>query len=91
MIARLQIVLLVAVLMLVGLSAAAYKHIVLGFPLLANAQQDVWKVEAKVSFEANSGEATVKLNIPDPNIARRITLLKSINLMSIIMFGVKFI
>ena len=78
MLARLQISILVSVLLVVGLSAAAYKHFKLGFPVLANTQQVVWKIEAKISYEASGSESTVRLNIPESDQSRRITLLKSI-------------
>ncbi|NRB37400.1 MAG: UUP1 family membrane protein [Pseudomonadales bacterium] len=78
MLAHLQISILVFILLAAGFSAAAYKHFILGFPLFANAQQEVWKVEAKITFDAVGGESTVRLNIPEADTLRRITLMQSI-------------
>lgn len=63
-----QIVLLVFILLLLGGGAVAYKHQVLGFPLIAGAQQSVWQVEAKITFTAEPGKSVeAVLNLPDPH------------------------
>ena len=79
MVARLQIIGLVVFLMAMGLGAAAYKHIELGFPLFANAQQTIWKIETKIIFNAVGDNVTVRLNIPESDSGHRITLLKSLS------------
>ena len=56
-----------------GASAVTYKHLSLGFPLVATEQEDIWKVEAKVEFIADGGPVTVNLNMLDENPARKVT------------------
>ena len=63
MLARLQIRILVAFLLIVGLSAAAYKHVALGFPLLANTQQVIWKIEAKINKVSNAAKNIIPIEI----------------------------
>ncbi len=49
-----------------GISLIIYKHRVLGFPLFSGETRQVWKIEARVDFDATGGEAVVYLNLPDP-------------------------
>jgi hypothetical protein len=67
-----QIQLLVGILFIVGLGAVAYKHLALGFPLLASQKETVWQLEGRIAFEAGDGPVDVRLNLPDDNVARRI-------------------
>ena len=80
-----QIQLLIFLLVCVGLGAAAYKHIALGFPLLGSDRQTVWNIETKITFDAgpavtesdteaqaSSEEVVVKVNMPDPSIERKV-------------------
>ncbi len=67
-----QIQILVGVLCIIGLGAAAYKHFVLGFPLLASETETVWQLEGRIVFEPEDGPIEVRLNLPDDNAARRI-------------------
>jgi len=75
---RVQMIILVALLTTVGLSAVAYKHLVLGFPLVATQQENIWKIEAKIEFDAIGEEVTVNLNMLDENPARKTTFSKSV-------------
>lgn len=75
---RVQMLSLVVLLVSIGLSAVAYKHFVLGFPLLATQQENIWKVEAKIEFNAVGDDVTVNLNMLDENPARKITFSQSI-------------
>lgn len=76
---RKQIIFLVSLLVALGLSAVSYKHLVLGFPLLASQQETVWEIEAKVEFVADGGPVKVKINLPDPQEERKVTFFKSIS------------
>lgn len=67
-----QVQLLVGILFIVGLGAVAYKHLALGFPLLASQKETVWQLEGRIAFEAGDGPVDVRLNLPDDNVARRI-------------------
>ena len=69
---KLQISLLVLLLSAAGLGVILYKHFVLEFPLLASKTQDVWQIEAKLSFEAEGGPVEAKLNMPDQTSQHRI-------------------
>ena len=68
--ARLQLYLIIAVLVSVGLGLTAYKHLSLGFPLIPGVKQKVWVVQARIRFEASGEPAKVLLNLPDstPNL-----------------------
>jgi len=67
-----QIEILVAILTIIGLGAAIYKHTVLGFPLLASEKETVWQLEAKVTFDADGGPVKLNVNFPDENPKRKI-------------------
>ncbi len=68
-----QVHLLVVLLFCVGLGAAAYKHLALGFPLLASETETVWQLEGKIVFDAKPGmPVEVRLNLPDNNPSRRL-------------------
>lgn len=74
-----QVQLLIAVLLIVGFSAAIYKHLVLGFPLLASEQETVWQLEARIVFDAEpQTPVDVRLNVPDNNLRSRIFALDSV-------------
>jgi hypothetical protein len=67
-----QIQFLVSLLVLLGVSAISYKHLVLGFPLFSNEKEIVWNIEAKVTFDATSSDVKVMLNLPDSNPDRKV-------------------
>jgi hypothetical protein len=69
---QIQIVLLILILAGVGLGAALYKHLMLGFPLLPKQQHEVWSVETLIEFEADGGPVAVRMNLPDDNPARKL-------------------
>ncbi len=74
-----QVQLLITVLLVLGFSAAIYKHLVLGFPLLASEQETVWQLEARIVFEADPEAAVdVRLNLPDSNPRSRVFALDSV-------------
>ncbi|MEM1111546.1 MAG: UUP1 family membrane protein [Pseudomonadota bacterium] len=64
--AQRQIRVIVALLLTLGIGTVWYKYTVLGFPLLASETQDVWRLEARLSFTALGGPVTARLNMPDP-------------------------
>ncbi|MCX2981397.1 hypothetical protein EYC98_11030 [Halieaceae bacterium IMCC14734] len=65
-----QIVALVALLVIAGVSLVWYKHQVLGFPLLASESQTLWKIEATLKFDALGGPVTASINLPDAVVGR---------------------
>ncbi|BFM17291.1 inactive transglutaminase family protein [Maricurvus nonylphenolicus] len=75
---RNQIIILVLLLIGLGGSAVIYKHQVLGFPLLASEKETVWDIEAKIEFAAEGGPVSVKMNLPDPNPARKVAFSKAV-------------
>ena len=62
---RYSLYFIIALLMVLGLGAVAFKIFDLGFPILPKAHEQVWTVEASISFEANRKPVTVSLNLPD--------------------------
>lgn len=60
-----QIALLASALVLVGVGMILYKHFALGFPLFAGEVRTVWKVEARIDFDALGGPVTTRLFLPD--------------------------
>ncbi|MEP4149071.1 MAG: UUP1 family membrane protein [Halioglobus sp.] len=60
-----QIVVIVALLVITGLSMIAYKHLVLGFPLFASETDTVWNIESRLDFAAVGGPVKVRMNLPD--------------------------
>ncbi len=61
---RLHLYLLSAILAAAGLASAAYKLVVLEFPLLPQAQTEVWRVEVHAQFEAGGGAVKAVLKLP---------------------------
>lgn len=62
---KLHLYLLAFILCLVGLGLAYYKVAVIGLPLSASEQAEVWDVEARVSFRAKPDSA-IKVTLPLP-------------------------
>jgi 7 transmembrane helices usually fused to an inactive transglutaminase/Inactive transglutaminase fused to 7 transmembrane helices len=60
-----QIIIIVALLVFTGVSMIAYKHLVLGFPLLSSETDTVWNIESRLDFEALGGPVKARLNLPD--------------------------
>ena len=67
-----QIQFLVALLVLLGIGAVSYKHLVLGFPLISNDKETVWNLEAKITFDAIAPDVKLMLNLPDSNPDRKV-------------------
>jgi hypothetical protein len=68
-----QLVLMVVILLLLGFGAVGYKHFELGIPLVAGSDQDVWRIEAKITFNAIPGKSVeVALNTPDKHPLQKI-------------------
>lgn len=61
---RVHLYALAAVLAAVTLALAAYKFIVLGFPVTPEKKTDIWRVEVQASFEAVGGPVSLKLFLP---------------------------
>ena len=62
---RFQLYLWMAVLTVLGLGTAAYKHWHLGFPLVPGKTQTVWTVEARIEFKGLKKPVKASLNLPD--------------------------
>lgn len=52
------------ILIILGLSLAAYKHYAISFPVIADQKSKVWLVQAKLSFNGSGGPAKVALEGP---------------------------
>lgn len=61
---RSQIVVLIIILMTLGISAALYKHLALGFQFIPGGTETIWKVEAKITYVADGGPVKVSLALP---------------------------
>lgn len=61
---KLQLYLIALVLILLGASLTLYKHFELQFPLLPGERQQLWTIEAQVSFQAQNKPVTVSLARP---------------------------
>ncbi|MEP5569126.1 MAG: UUP1 family membrane protein [Halioglobus sp.] len=59
-----QIIVLVTILVITGFSMIAYKHLVLGFPLLASDSETVWNIESRLNFDAVGGPVKARLSLP---------------------------
>ena len=55
---------LVALLLLIGLGTATFRHNAYRIPLLPGTQQTVWQVEARVEYLAEGGSTQVLLTLP---------------------------
>ena len=64
---------LAGTLTLIGLAIFAYKLWVLGFPLAADHQADVWNIEARISFDAQGG--SVRADFRGPSSTAETTVL----------------
>ncbi|MFZ5654793.1 MAG: inactive transglutaminase family protein [Pseudomonadota bacterium] len=51
-------------LILAGLALSAYKAVMLGMPVRADQEAEVWTVQARVGFQADGGPAIVDLAVP---------------------------
>ena len=64
---KLKITLLATLLTCLGLSATAYKHYTLHFPLTPGEKIPVWSIEAKITFKAEDKPVHVRLTLPKKN------------------------
>lgn len=62
---RVQIGLVAAILILLGLGLTLYKAARLGLPLLPGESREVWTIESKISFKPASGPVDVSLKVPE--------------------------
>ncbi|PIE41714.1 MAG: hypothetical protein CSA49_02065, partial [Gammaproteobacteria bacterium] len=60
----LQIKIIALLLTLIAISLCYYKNTELGLPLLPAEMNNVWTVEARISFQANGGPAKAEFYIP---------------------------
>lgn len=66
-----QLYILVSLLILVGMSAAIYKHFVLGFTFTPGGTESVWQLQAKIKFEAEGGPVKVSMILPATDQSRK--------------------
>ena len=62
---QLHLLLLTFILCITGLGLAYYKIVVIGLPLTASEQAEVWNIEARISFRAKPDSA-IKVTLPLP-------------------------
>ncbi|WP_136796282.1 UUP1 family membrane protein [Desulfosediminicola ganghwensis] len=62
---RLQLIIIVTTLVVVGLSSAIYKHYSLGFSFLPSESIRTWTVESAITFTANDGPVEMIFNLPN--------------------------
>ena len=63
--AKFQIYALIFLLVTIGGGLTIYKVIVFGFPLVPGKSDEIWTVEAKISFNAQDGPVNASFFIPD--------------------------
>mgnify|MGYP001045475339 CR=1 FL=1 len=61
---RIQVLLVAATLIAIGLGLTLYKASQLGFPLLPGEYREVWTIESKVSFKPREGPLAIDLKLP---------------------------
>ncbi len=61
---RLQVYIISALLLAVGLGLTLYKVFALGFPLFPGESREVWTLESKVTFAPSGGPVDVHLTLP---------------------------
>lgn len=61
---KLKLYVLVALILGWGLGLIAYKHFVLGFPLMPDDKKAVWTIEAKIDFTARGDPVIVSFALP---------------------------
>jgi hypothetical protein len=66
-----QLYLLIFILTFLGLSAALYKHYVLGFTFTPGGKESVWQIQGKIKFEAEGGPVKVSMTLPADDDARK--------------------
>ncbi len=64
---RLQLYILAALLITAALGLTLYKHYAFGFPLTRAGAEDVWTIEAEISFQANGDPVRISLALPSPS------------------------
>jgi hypothetical protein len=62
---KMKVYIVAALLALLGLTTALYKHFALGFPMLPDQATEVWTLEAKIEFQASGAPVLVSLAMPD--------------------------
>ncbi|MGL1932299.1 MAG: inactive transglutaminase family protein [Desulfotalea sp.] len=62
---KLQLIIIIATLLILGIGSAIYKSQELGFSFLPTDKVEIWTVESAVSFTADGGPLEVSLNLPD--------------------------
>ncbi|WP_371186860.1 inactive transglutaminase family protein [Thalassotalea maritima] len=68
MASRTPFIVLVALLIIAGITSIYHRHAKMGVPLTPGEQIDIWQIEATVEFRANNNPVTAKLTLPnDPN------------------------
>jgi 7 transmembrane helices usually fused to an inactive transglutaminase/Inactive transglutaminase fused to 7 transmembrane helices len=60
-----QVYLVAVIFAIIGLGLTLYKTVVLHFPLLPDAERQVWSIEAKLSFRSRGEPVTVNLALPE--------------------------
>lgn len=61
---RVQVGIIAALFIVLGLALTIYKHLELGFPLTPGQYKTVWTIEAKTSFYAEGGPVKASLALP---------------------------
>jgi len=74
-----QLYVLVSLLLTIGLGAALYKHLALGFTFLPSGKESVWQLQAKIHFDPTEGPVTVKMTLPEKSDARRLVLTEDLS------------
>jgi len=62
---KLELIILIMVLLVLGIGTTIYKIKVLGFSFNPEQKATVWTVESTINFEADGGPVTVSLNLPN--------------------------
>jgi len=62
---RIELIILITILLVLGIGTTIYKINVLGFSFSPDKKETVWTVESRINFDADGGPVKISLNMPD--------------------------
>lgn len=68
---RVQLYVLVATLLFMGISLTLYKHFALGFTLTPGGTETLWQIQGRIQFDAEGGPVKVSMTLPNEEASRK--------------------
>ncbi len=62
---KIELILLITILLVLGIGTTIYKINVLGFSFSTDKKETIWAIESRVNFHADGGPVKISLNLPD--------------------------